>query len=515
MSTLTTSPMTPARWKSLTSSERAHIRQFQLKRIEQEQLLEEKEALKMTEEERQTLLSSFSSVKTEFCDLDGLSWADSSYNDLTGSYNSVESSRVHSDSETSVPSGITTNAIIDLGNTDVQQRFKDSQLQTSWAKHKDVETVSRPLESPRTWTQIQSLDAAVSDSTSLRDDDTIRVSNYRALLLPSPFSPSASHTSPGSVSPTLTYSAGVAIFRCPSASTLWSGFAGSVPHLVRARTEDMITSISGQPQPVGTKSPASRLSITHSSTDATGSLGKWNRSILGLGLPMFSLGVGLMGENQNIDTDSKRSYLEPSRMLDSSCVADAAVLSQPITPSKLISGLPQASVIAWPSPFGHWNSQQSSPASDVTHVPSLGPTFPVPSDTSTVSPLPSTASRWLEKYHSIPYGSSQTLESENAGLGLGAISLKSPRFPFPHALDSLTDHSQALSSKSTAISGLPHSSISQWPLSPDITGWKLADVSGPGPALSSASPRWSLCPLCPPLLTSETFDTSCALPSVS
>jgi hypothetical protein len=49
MSTLTTSPMTPDRWKSLTSSERAHIRQFQLKRIEQEQLLEEKEALKMTE----------------------------------------------------------------------------------------------------------------------------------------------------------------------------------------------------------------------------------------------------------------------------------------------------------------------------------------------------------------------------------------------------------------------------------------------------------------------------------
>jgi hypothetical protein len=41
--------MTPDRWKSLTSSERVHIRQFQLKRIEQEQLLEEKEALKMTE----------------------------------------------------------------------------------------------------------------------------------------------------------------------------------------------------------------------------------------------------------------------------------------------------------------------------------------------------------------------------------------------------------------------------------------------------------------------------------
>jgi len=34
------------------------------------------------QEERQTLLSSFLSVKTEFYDLDGLSWADSPYNEL-------------------------------------------------------------------------------------------------------------------------------------------------------------------------------------------------------------------------------------------------------------------------------------------------------------------------------------------------------------------------------------------------------------------------------------------------
>jgi len=54
MSTLMALSMTPARWKSLTSSERAHIRQFQLKRIEQEQLLEERKALRMTEVRRYT-----------------------------------------------------------------------------------------------------------------------------------------------------------------------------------------------------------------------------------------------------------------------------------------------------------------------------------------------------------------------------------------------------------------------------------------------------------------------------
>jgi hypothetical protein len=219
------------------------------------------------------------------------------------------------------------------------------------------------LESPRSSNQIQSLDAAVSDSTSISHDDTIRASNYRPLPLPSSFSPSAALTSPASSSPTLIYAAGVAIFRCPSATALWSGFSGSVPNLKRIGTEDMVTSTSGQPHLEGTKSPASRLSTTHSSMDATGSLGRCDCSMLGLGLPMFSLGVRLMAEKQNIDTDSKGPHLEPSRMLDTNYVADTA---------KPISGLPQASVFAWPSPFGHWNSRQSSPASDATHVPSLG-----------------------------------------------------------------------------------------------------------------------------------------------
>lgn len=37
--------------------------------------------LPIAQEERETLLSSFRSVKTEFCDLDGLSWSEYSFND--------------------------------------------------------------------------------------------------------------------------------------------------------------------------------------------------------------------------------------------------------------------------------------------------------------------------------------------------------------------------------------------------------------------------------------------------
>jgi len=59
--------------------------------------------------------------------------------------------------------------------------------------------------------------------------------------------------------------------------------------------------------------------------DATGSLGKRNCSLLGLGLPMFSLGVKLMAGRQNINMDSKGPYLEPSRMLDTSCTVDTSI----------------------------------------------------------------------------------------------------------------------------------------------------------------------------------------------
>ncbi|KAF8625446.1 hypothetical protein AX17_006847 [Amanita inopinata Kibby_2008] len=56
---------------------RAEQRRLRLLEIEDEQRLEDAEAIKMTEEQRETLLRSFQSVKFEFNDLDGLSWSDS------------------------------------------------------------------------------------------------------------------------------------------------------------------------------------------------------------------------------------------------------------------------------------------------------------------------------------------------------------------------------------------------------------------------------------------------------
>jgi hypothetical protein len=52
MSTVGSPTMTASHWKSLTSDERAQIRQFHLRQIEREQFLEEREALKMTEVRR-------------------------------------------------------------------------------------------------------------------------------------------------------------------------------------------------------------------------------------------------------------------------------------------------------------------------------------------------------------------------------------------------------------------------------------------------------------------------------
>ncbi|KAF8226376.1 hypothetical protein L208DRAFT_1054957, partial [Tricholoma matsutake] len=56
---------------------RAALRKQRLLEIEKEQRIEDAEALIMTEEQRQTLLGSFSSVKVEFSDLDGLQWTHS------------------------------------------------------------------------------------------------------------------------------------------------------------------------------------------------------------------------------------------------------------------------------------------------------------------------------------------------------------------------------------------------------------------------------------------------------
>jgi len=58
----------------LASMSRAAQRRLRLLEAEKQQRLEDLEALKMTEEQRQILWRSFRSVKVEFCDLDGLSW---------------------------------------------------------------------------------------------------------------------------------------------------------------------------------------------------------------------------------------------------------------------------------------------------------------------------------------------------------------------------------------------------------------------------------------------------------
>ncbi|KAF5383441.1 hypothetical protein D9757_006082 [Collybiopsis confluens] len=59
------------------SSSRAAQRKAKLLQIEKEQKQEDAEALKLTEEQRDTLLQSFSSVKFEFSDLDGMKWSNS------------------------------------------------------------------------------------------------------------------------------------------------------------------------------------------------------------------------------------------------------------------------------------------------------------------------------------------------------------------------------------------------------------------------------------------------------
>ena len=84
----------PRTSSDLVQISRAEQRKQRLRELESEQAAEEAEALKMTEvsgpsyshfailivvfecqEQRQTLLKSFSSVKVEFTDLDGLRWS--------------------------------------------------------------------------------------------------------------------------------------------------------------------------------------------------------------------------------------------------------------------------------------------------------------------------------------------------------------------------------------------------------------------------------------------------------
>jgi len=65
----------PRTSSDLVQISRAEQRKRRLRELETEQAAEEAEALKMTEEQRQTLLKSFTSVKVEFTDLDGLRWS--------------------------------------------------------------------------------------------------------------------------------------------------------------------------------------------------------------------------------------------------------------------------------------------------------------------------------------------------------------------------------------------------------------------------------------------------------
>ncbi|KAJ3726907.1 hypothetical protein C8R42DRAFT_658035 [Lentinula raphanica] len=59
------------------STTRAAQRKARLMQIEYQQQLEDMEALRMSEEQAYTLMQSFSDVKVEFCDLDGLQWSGS------------------------------------------------------------------------------------------------------------------------------------------------------------------------------------------------------------------------------------------------------------------------------------------------------------------------------------------------------------------------------------------------------------------------------------------------------
>ncbi|KAH7925771.1 hypothetical protein BV22DRAFT_1194890 [Leucogyrophana mollusca] len=67
--------ITPSLRQPLPPTDRSKMRMAKLKELELEQQQWDREALVMTEDQNQALLLSFKSVKTEFSDLDGLSWS--------------------------------------------------------------------------------------------------------------------------------------------------------------------------------------------------------------------------------------------------------------------------------------------------------------------------------------------------------------------------------------------------------------------------------------------------------
>ncbi|PFH46289.1 hypothetical protein AMATHDRAFT_8007 [Amanita thiersii Skay4041] len=123
-------------------STRAEQRRLRLLEIEKEQHLEDAEALKMTEEQRQILLRSFQSVKFEFSDLDGLSWSDSALRKL------------HKESRTAKNSNNATFVV--LTNADLASFSPDDTIRVS--------SLCRPRSSSRS--------NPVSGADSLQHDET-------------------------------------------------------------------------------------------------------------------------------------------------------------------------------------------------------------------------------------------------------------------------------------------------------------------------------------------------------
>jgi hypothetical protein len=375
----------------------------------------------------------------------------------------------------SAPSEITNSPVIGLGSPVVQQSPKISQSKSrARIKRKDVENDlkhSSPSKTRRSSNQNESPNLTVFDSISLpmSRDDTIR-------QCPVPLLPASSTiTSPTATalkaptsafpSPNI-YAGGAALVRCPSSETMASRRRSS--YRMSIGTGDRVTSISGQPSPVGRRSPVSKSSAFLSSADGHAGHGKWSGNVLGLGLPTVGLGVPF-GRDEQV-TNSAGSHLELSRTfdLDIDVHGDDSIAVQADIPSTSISGLPHSTVPGWPSPFLAWNP--APPVSEVPQLSSFGLAVPLSPPVATQSPNisdvtlpvpPSTASRWLEIYHSHP-SSPQVQVSEVTGLGLGLTTAMSPEssdLPLSRAFDIQHGRQQAFHSKH--ISGLPHSSISQ------------------------------------------------------
>jgi hypothetical protein len=108
----------------LVQISRAEQRKQRLRELETEQAAEEAEALKMTEEQRQTLLKPFTSVKVEFTDLDGLRWSQTALHSFPSFHrNTPLSTTSHSTSEN--------NAFVILTNADLANFSAEDTIRVS------------------------------------------------------------------------------------------------------------------------------------------------------------------------------------------------------------------------------------------------------------------------------------------------------------------------------------------------------------------------------------------------